>query len=138
MKKLFLARSVTAFVCALAIGVGASYALTATTPESIRGQLTQALGAPAGSLEVTSSAYLLTILRINTALNDTTHSRRSQEAERIARTVSEAIKGLPNGPKIVGINVEYVKRAGAGRRDRLVDRVELRKNPDGTFTVHMT
>ena len=64
----------------------------AATRESIRGQLTQALGAPAGSLEVSTSTNLLTIRRINTALNDSTHSHRNQEGERIARTVSEALK----------------------------------------------
>ena len=138
MMNKMLARPLAAFLFLFAMGAGALDAQPATTQELIRGQLTQALGARAGTLEVSTTTTLLTILRINTALNNSTHSHRNQEAERIARTVSESLKGLPNASKILAINVEYVKRDKSGGRDHLVDRIELRKNPDGTFTVHIT
>jgi hypothetical protein len=138
MRKKMLARSLVTFLYLSAMGAGGLNAQPATTPESIRGQLTQALGAPRGSLEVSTSTNLLTIRRINTDLNASNHSHRNQEAERIARVVSEAIKGLPNYSKILAINVEYIKRSAAGGRDQLIDRIDLRKNPDGSFTVHVT
>lgn len=133
-----LARPLATLLFLLAMGVGSLNAQTAATPESIRTRLTQSLGAPTASLEVSSTTSLLTVLRINTVLNGSTHSHRNQEAERIALTVSEALKGLPNAATIVAFNVEYVKRAKLGGRDRLVDRVEFRKGPDGTFTLHTT
>ena len=115
MTNRMLARPLAAFLFLFAMGAVALNAEPAATQESIRGQLTQALGAPAASLEVSTSTNLLKIRRINTALNDSTHSHRNQEAERIARTVSEALKGLPNASKILAINIEYVKRAARGR-----------------------
>ena len=120
-----------------AFGVGAAHAQP-TTPASIQVQLTNDLAAPPASVEVSESAFLVTILRINTPLNEATHALRNQEAEKIALMVSPAIKGLANAEKIIGIHVEYVKRSGASKHAKLVDRVEFRESPDGSYTLHKT
>jgi len=138
MKNRMISGPLAAFLFSVAIGVGTAGALTASTPESIRVQLTQALGAPAASVEVSTSTYLLRISRIDTAMNTSTHLARAEEAERIAAAVSESVKGLPGSSKILAINVDYVKRAGAGRRDHLVDRIEFRKDAHGLFVLHVS
>lgn len=138
MTNAMISRPLAAILLTIVLGVGAAGALTATTPETIRLQLTKALDAPAASVEVSTSSALLTISRIDTPMNGGTHDARNQEAQRIATAISDSVMGLPASSKILSFNVDYVKRAGAKGHDVLVDRIEFRKDASGHFVLHVT
>jgi hypothetical protein len=116
----------------------AAYSQTGASTASLATQLSQALGAPPASVEVSRSTNILTISRINTPMNSSPHSARNAEAARIAAAISESMKGLPDSAKILAINVDYVERPEKSARDKLVDRIELRKNAKGLFEIHVS
>jgi LPS O-antigen subunit length determinant protein (WzzB/FepE family) len=87
---------------------------------------------------VSRSTNILTILRINTPMNTSTHSARNADAARIAAAISESMKGLPDYSKILAISVDYVEQTEKSARNKLVDRIELRKNANGLFETHVS
>lgn len=117
---------------------GGAYSQTGASTASLAAQLSQALGAPPTSVEVSRTTNILTILRINTPMNGSTHANRNAEAGRIATAISESMKNLPDSAKILAINVDYVERPEKSGRDKLVDRIELRKNAKGLFETHIS
>ena len=117
---------------------GGAYSQTTASTDSFATQLSQALGAPPTSVEVSRSTNVLTILRINTPMNNSTRADRNSKAGRIAAAISESRKGLPDYAKILAINVDYVERLEKTAKGELVDRIELRMNAKGPFEVHIS
>jgi hypothetical protein len=115
-----------------------AYAQTGASTDSLATQLSQALGSPPTSVEVSRTTNVLTIMRINTPMNGSTHANRNAEAGRIATAISESMKNLPDSAKILAINVDYVERPEKSGRDKLVDRIEMRKNAKGLFETHIS
>jgi hypothetical protein len=138
MNRRMLARSFALCLILAAFGLGAIYAQTTASIESLRGEVTQALGAAPASVQVARTALLLTISRVDSPMNGSTHAGRNAEAEKIAAAISPSLKGLPDAAKLLTINVDYIQREAANGKDKLIDRIEFRRNVDGAFTLHIT
>jgi hypothetical protein len=101
-------------------------------PETIKPSVIQAIGAEAGTVEIASTPSIMTIKRVNSNMNGSTHEGRSSEAKEIALKVVEGIKGRLDLNEIIIIRVEYSKN------NKIVDTVEFRKGPDGVFDFHQS
>lgn len=133
MRRLFIACSLLAGpYCAL---------VSAQTPESqarIEASVTQSIAAPENTVEMSLESNVLTIRRVNSAMNGSTHQGYMSEARAVALSVTSTIKDDPDYSKIVSIRVDYIYRTGVPSHDKIMDSVEFRKNSKGSFDLHLT
>ena len=73
---------------------------------------------------------------MNSSLNKTGHSPRTTEAARIGPIVSEVISGKADANNIHTIRVQYLARSNMGAK--VVDSIDFRKDPSGSFQFHAT
>ncbi len=74
---------------------------------------------------------------VNSPLNQATVRQREEQASGIVAAIVERIKQDPVLVGVIGIHVDYVARSAAGRID-VVDGIDFRKGPGGTFEHHTT
>jgi sensor domain CHASE-containing protein len=106
--------------------------------QSIRASVTQAIGAEDATVEVSITGNVLTVARVNSSLNQTSHSNRDSEASRIAPIVSKAIADKPEFKNIHTIRVLYLVRSKPDGAAKAIDTVDFRKDPSGVFLFHTT
>jgi hypothetical protein len=106
--------------------------------QSIRAAVTQAIGAEDPTVEVSITGNVLTVARVNSSLNQSSHSNRDGEASRIAPVVSKAIADKPEFKTIHTIRVVYLVRSKSGGAAKAIDTVDFRKDPSGVFLFHTT
>ena len=106
--------------------------------QSIRATVTQAIGAEDATVEVSITSNVLTVARVNSSLNQTSHSNRDSEASRIAPIVSKAIADKPEFKSIHTIRVLYLARPKPDGAAKAIDTVDFRKDPSGVFLFHTT
>ena len=106
--------------------------------QSIRAAVTQTIGAEDASVEVSIIGNVLTVARVNSSLNQTSHSNRDSEASRIAPIVSKAIADKLEFKTIHTIRVVYLVRSKLGGAAKAIDTVDFRKDPSGVFLFHTT
>src|SRR5579872_3805794 len=74
----------------------------------------------------------------NSRLNDSTARQREAQAARIASTIANKVKGDATFAGILGIHIDYVARTKDGSHSDILDSIDFRKGPDGSFTHHTT
>jgi hypothetical protein len=106
----------------------------------MRQSLMRTIGAPAETVDVSVTGKILTVARINSNMNRSTHAGRDNEAKAIAAIVSERISGQPELGGLVGIRVQYEMRSTILGKTHIlvVDSVDFRAGPDGRFQFHQT
>ena len=106
--------------------------------QSIRATVTQAVGAEDATVEVSITGNVFTVARVNSSLNQASHSNRDGEASRIAPIVSKAIADKPEFKNIHTIRVIYLVRSKPHDAAKAIDTVDFRKDPSGAFLFHTT
>jgi hypothetical protein len=106
--------------------------------ENIKKSVIQTIGAQEAAVEVTISGNILIVARVNSKLNDTTHSERSKEAIAIAPVLTKAIEDGPEFKTIHTIRVQYLVRSKLGEKGKVLDTVDFRKDQNGKFQFHET
>ena len=74
----------------------------------------------------------------NSPLNDGTARQREAQAARIAGAIADKVKGDTVFAGILGIHIDYAARSGDGSHSDILDSIDFRKGPDGTFAHHTT
>lgn len=109
-----------------------------TVLADIRTTIIRTVGAQAETVDIAVTENILTVLRINSNMNESTHGGRDNEANAIAPIVSNAISGTPEFNNINTIRVQYVIRSAPGTASKIIDTIDFRKAPSGTFEFHKT
>ena len=104
----------------------------------IRKLVVRAIGAPDQTVEIAVTGNMLTVLRVNSNMNDATHGGRNNEATAIAAIISKAIFGRPEFKNLVTLTVQFVVRPAPGAKSSVIDTVEFREDPSGQFRYHQT
>jgi len=90
------------------------------------------------AVEIGQTGSVITVLRINSGLNKGTHAGRDNEASTIAPIIADAVTGKPEFKDLTTIRVQYVTRSAPGGTSKIIDTVDFRKTPGGTFEFHRT
>lgn len=106
--------------------------------DAVRRSIIEKIGGREADVELAATPNILTILRVNSGMNASSHAGRNDEAATIAEIVITAMGTDPRFGKILVIRVEYVRRAAAPGFDHLVDIIEFRRSPSGAFDLHVT
>jgi len=106
--------------------------------EGIRLAVVTNLGAPDDTVEMSRSGDILLVSRVNSNMSNAVHARGefNKEAAAIASVVSRAIADDAEYKKINTIRVQYLNRSGSPAKDKVIDTVDFRKNPNGIFDMH--
>lgn len=88
------------------------------------------------ALAVRDNQFWVTIE--NSRLNDSTARQREAQATRIAGAIASKVKGDTTFAGILGIHIDYVARTQDGSHSDILDSIDFRKGPDGSFTHHTT
>ena len=106
----------------------------------IRESVIRSIGGAPETVDVSMAGKVLTVARINSNLNRSSHAGRDNEAKAIARIVFEFIFGKPEFGGLVAIRVQYEMRSVIFRRTHIlvVDTVNFRAGPDGRFQFDQT
>jgi hypothetical protein len=104
---------------------------------SLQGAVIKAIGAQDKTVEILLSGPLITVLRVNSNLNGSTHGGRNNEATAIAHVASDAISKTADFADVTTIRVQYIKRSSESDVT-IIDTVEFRKNAKGIFEIHVT
>ena len=106
--------------------------------ENIQKSVIQKVGAQEKTVEVTIRGNILTVVRVNSNLNDSTHSARNNEAIAIVSVVTKAIEDSPKFKDVHTIRVQYLARRDSTAKGIVLDTVDFRKDPNGKFQFHET
>jgi hypothetical protein len=110
----------------------------ATILESIQASVIRAIGAEEGTVEMATTPNIVSVMRINSNMNGSTHEGRNSEAREIASKVVTEIKDKPDFKEISTIRVDYSERSSSTDESKVIDSVEFRRRPDGTFEFHQS
>lgn len=114
-------------------------AQTSARDEAMRGIAARSVGMPERTFEVTSGGTVITVLRVNSTMNASSHQGRNNEATEIANAISgEFNRKAARYGDIQSISVDYVERSATQTKDILIDRIDFRKNAAGNFELHIT
>lgn len=127
-----------AFVLTVA-SMNPAMAQTSAPDEAMRTIAARSVGMPESSFEVSSGGTVITVLRVNSTMNATSHQGRNNEAVEIAKALSDAFqRKAAQYEGIQSISVDYIERFGTQTKDILIDRIDFRKNAAGKFELHIT
>lgn len=126
---------IASVVAASTVGSFAQGALLA----DLKTKIVRNIGAQPETVEIGVAGNIVTVLRVNSNMNQSSHAGRDNEANAIAPLVAEVILATPELNKNVHtIRVQYVSRRAAGGADTVIDTVDFRKTPSGSFEFHQT
>lgn len=106
--------------------------------DELRASIGNTIGAQSDSVEIVMKGNILTILRVNSNMNQSNHAGRDNEANVIGSTVSKVIAGSPEFRSLHTIRVQYVTRSTPGAAPKVIDTIDFRKSPRGSFEFHNT
>jgi hypothetical protein len=130
---------VTALLLLLTQAIGMAGAQTSPAVlQELRTTIAQTIGAQPDTVEIVVNESIFTVLRVNSNMNEATHAGRDNEANVVGQIVSKAIAGSPAFRKFHTVRVQYVTRSKPGAPPKVVDTVEFRKSPSGSFQFHTT
>ncbi len=101
-----------------------------------RSLIIRTIGAEENSVVMVTTEKAVTVERINSNMNGSSHGGRDNEAIVIGPIVSQAIADKPEFKSVVAIRVQYVHRTSS--KDRIVDTIEFRRDAGGNFQFHQT
>jgi hypothetical protein len=118
-------------------------AQTAPTPRSaflgrMQSSVTESIGAQDKTVEITLTNSVLTVFRVNSNQNASSHEGRNNEAISIAGVASKALGTDATSASVHTIRVQYLTRDSAHPKGNVIDTVEFRKNSKGAFEIHVT
>jgi hypothetical protein len=105
--------------------------------DTVRASIVQAIGAQDRTVEVRAAGNIVTVLRVNSNMNESGHGGRNNEAAAIAAVISKSLSDNSEFRNVITIRVQYVNRYDAAE-SRVIDTVEFRKDPKGVFQLHVT
>ena len=143
MRKHSSAASFVALLSLIAIGIWsvdakAKAPLKGASIEAVRKAVAQDIGAQEDSLEIVQKGKILTITRVNSALNESTHQGRNDDATTIVAGVLKAIADKTEYKSLYSIYILYADRAVGSSKNKVIDTIEFRKNQKGEFEIHLT
>ena len=106
--------------------------------EEARAKIVRTIGAVPSAVEIGQTGSVITVLRVNSGLNKGTHAGRDNEASAIAPIIADALTGKPEFKDLTTIRVQYVIRSAPGGTNKIIDTVDFRKTPSGSFEFHQT
>jgi hypothetical protein len=106
--------------------------------DSIHSSVVKSIGAQDRTVEITLTDSVLTVLRVNSNQNVSSHAGRNNEATSIADIASRAFINDVTGASVHTIRVQYLTRDSANVDSAVIDTVEFRKNAKGEFEIHLT
>jgi hypothetical protein len=109
-----------------------------SVPPEVRTTIIRTIGAIPETVDIALSGSIVTILRINSNMNQSTHGGRDNEANAIAPIVAKALSGSEKFKNLTTIRVQYVIRSASGTDTKIVDTIDFRKSPSGVFEFHKT
>lgn len=109
-----------------------------TALAEIKTSIVRTVGAQAETVDLAVTENILTVWRINSNMNESTHGGRDNEANAIAPIVSKAISGTPEFKNINTIRVQYLARSTPSGASKIIDTIDFRKAPSGLFEFHKT
>jgi hypothetical protein len=130
-----------------AILVGIASVVTASTvdsfaqgalPADLKTKIIRSIGAQPETVEIGVAGNIVTVLRVNSNMNQSSHAGRDNEANAIAPLVAQVILAAPEFKNVHTIRVQYVSRRAAGGADTVIDTVDFRKTSSGSFEFHQT
>ncbi len=74
----------------------------------------------------------------NSPLNDGTARQREAQAAQIADTIANKVKGDTAFAGLLGIHIDYAARTKDGSHSDILDGIDFRKGPHGSFAHHTT
>ncbi|MGE5852858.1 MAG: hypothetical protein ACM35E_06920 [Deltaproteobacteria bacterium] len=116
----------------------AQQAQQASVPAEIRMNIIGTIGAKPETVEIAQVGNIITVLRINSYMNESTHGGRDNEANAIAPIVAKDISGNEKSKNVNTIRVQYVIRSASGTTNKIIDTIDFRKSPSGNFELHKT
>jgi hypothetical protein len=127
-------------ICVLSVAsMIPAMAQTSAPDEAMRTIAARSVGMPESSFEVSSSGTVITVLRVNSTMNASSHQGRNNEAAEIAKALTDAFgRKAAHYEGIQSISVDYVERVGTQTKDILIDRIDFRKTAAGQFELHIT
>lgn len=133
----------TSWLCAvLVLALASANTVTAqqrSPDDAMRVIASQAVSMPESEFELSGTNVVLTVLRVNSSMNASTHQGRNNEATAIALAIAaEFARRGAQYSRVQSISVDYVERAGTPAHDTLIDRIDFRKNAAGKFELHIT
>lgn len=123
--------------------IQAAGAQTAPTPrtallDGMQASVSKSIGAQDKTVEITLANSVLTVLRVNSNQNASSHAGRNNEATSIADLASKAMSADAAGAAVHTIRVQYLTRDSAHPDGDVIDTVEFRKNAKGVFDAHIS
>ena len=109
-----------------------------SVPPEVRTTIIRTIGAIPETVDIALSGSIVTVLRINSNMNQSTHGGRDNEANAIAPIVAKALSGSEKFKNLTTIRVQYVIRSASGTDTKIVDTIDFRKSPSGVFEFHKT
>ena len=104
--------------------------------QGIQSSVIRAIAAQENTVEVTASGSVLTVSRVNSNMNGSTHAGRNNEAAAIAEIVAKAIGSDAGFAGVTTVRVQYVTRDAGGAEAKIVGTVDFRRNSLGVFEIH--
>lgn len=133
----------TFWLCAILVltvgGANPATAQSRSPNEAMRLIASRSVGMPESEFEASGTTAVLTILRVNSTMNASTHQGRNNEATAIALAIAAEFARMgAQYSEVQSISVNYVERTGTPARDTIIDRIDFRKNAEGKFELHIT
>lgn len=137
--------STAAFLLALisVFSIQTAGAQTTTTPrtaflDGMQSSVVTSIGAQDNTVEIVLTGPVLTVLRVNSNQNASSHVGRNSEATSIAGVASKALIADSASAGVHTIRVQYISRDSAHPEGNVIDTVEFRKNSKGAFDIHIS
>lgn len=105
---------------------------------AIKSAILKSTGYADATVTLTLRANQFWVTIENSLLNDGTARQREAQAARIAGAIAGKVKGDTAFAGILGIHIDYAARSKDGSHSDILDSIDFRKAPDGTFTHHIT
>ena len=109
-----------------------------TALDQARSLIIKTIGAEKGAVAIVTTEIAITVERINSNLNGSSHGARNNEAAVIGPILAQAIGDKPEFKGVIVIRVQYLRRSSRGSSDKIVDTIEFRKDAAGKFQFHET
>jgi hypothetical protein len=125
------------FASLLFVGGMVAYAQAqAPALDGARNLIIQTIGAEKDTVTIVATGKVVTVERINSNMNGSSHGARNNEATAIGPIVVQAIADKPEFNGVLVIRVQYLRRSS--QSSKVVDTIEYRKDASGKFQFHET
>ncbi len=122
---------------ASAAGAGDAERQSAALPD-IKLAVLNATGYGDAAVSVVLKADQFWVTILNSPLNQSSARQREAQAAQITSAIAEKLKQDSAFATILGIHIDYAARPTGNEHPDIVDSIDLRKGPSGSFEHHTT